>query len=194
MIGPSSADYHALFLRFIRDNHNRRGYPTRGEKIVAESYVSDEIFLSPANFTATQLYFKGFYPVHSNISLSNSFWFSYTTGRDLPWHYWASPNRFDTYLNYTTFGGTRRYELSTRNIQMASVGVQFEPFYHRFIGFDVYAGRFLDNWNLDLTNDDIVYGSSLTVGAQTILGPVKLILSESTLHDFRFELQIGYQF
>lgn len=193
-IGASELDYHAVFLRFIRDDWNRRGYPTSGKKLVVESYLSDDLLFSPLNFSSSQLYYKAFYPVHSNISITNSFWFSYTTGRDLPWHYWASPNRFDPILDSTRFGGARRYELSTRNIQMGSLGIQFEPFRHRFIGFDFYAGRFLPNWNLDFSDPDFEFAGSLSIGAQSIIGPLKFILSTSTLHNFRAEIQLGYHF
>ncbi len=193
-IGASSTDYHALFLRFIRDNFNRRGYPTSGEKIAAEGFLSDEFLLSPINFTSSKLYYRGYYDINGWLSLTNSFWLAYSTGKDLPWHYWSSPNRFDPIFDYIQFPGADRYELNSRNVQSASLGVQIEPFYHRFIGAEFFAGRFLNNWNLEFSEKDIEYGASLTVGAQTILGPLKLILSHSTLTNFSAELQIGYQF
>lgn len=194
LIGTTSEDYHSLFFRFVRDNLNRRGYPTTGGKIVLEGFLSDEFLFSPINFSSTHLYYQGFYPVHSNISLTNTFWFSYTTGRDLPWDYWSAPNRFDPLLDYTRFAGARRFELTSRNIQMGSVGIQFEPFRHRFIGFDFYAGRFLQNWNINFTDNDFIYAGSISIGAQSIIGPLKLILSTSSLHSSRAELQLGYHF
>jgi NTE family protein len=193
-IGASSENYHAVYMRFIRDNWNRKGYPTSGLKFVMESFLSDELLFSPVNFTASHIYYSGFYPVHNNISLTNTVWISYTTGRELPWHYWASPNRFDHTLDYVRFAGARRFELTTRNIQMGSIGIQFEPFRHRFIGFDFYAGRFLKNWNINLSDDDIEFAGSISVGAQSIIGPLKFIMSTSTLHTFRAELQLGYHF
>ena len=190
----SNTDYHALFFRLMRDNFNRRSFPTSGEKLILEGYLSDEIFLSPINFFSAKMYYQGMYRVADFLSLSNSFWFGYTSGNELPWHYWHSPNRYDPLYGLIRFSGASRYELSSRNIQMASAGLQFEPFYHRFIGVDVYAGRFLNDWGLDLSQNDIEYGASLTVGAQTILGPLKAIFSHSTLTNFKAELQIGYQF
>jgi NTE family protein len=193
-IGASSSDYHALFLRFIRDNFNRRGYPTRGDRVITEGFISDEFLLSPINFISGKLYYRGFYDFTDYLSLTNSFWATYSSGDDLPWHYWSSPNRFDPVFNYIQFPGADRFELNSRNVQVASLGLQAEPFYHRFIGVEFYAGRFLNQWNLDFSENDIEYGTSLTVGAQTILGPLKLILSHSTLSSFGAEIQIGYQF
>jgi len=193
-IGASEKDYHAFFVRLMRDNLNRRSYATSGEKLIMEGFLSDELFLSPLNFFSAKFYYKGLYPVTDYLSLTNSFWVGYTRGDELPWHYWNSPNRFDPLFGHIIFGGSERYKLTSRNVQMASAGFQLEPFYHRFIGLEMHAGRFLNEWNLNLNENDVDYGVSLTVGAQTILGPIKAIFSHSTLTNFNAELQIGYQF
>lgn len=187
-------DYHAGFLRFMRDRLNRKAYPTSGERLVIEGYFSDPIFLSPIQFSASRLHYTGWYPLHDNISLNNTLMIGYTTGRELPWEYWYSPNRYLSLMEMVRFSGVNRYRINSRNVQMASLGIQLEPFYHRFIGLDFYAGRFMENWNLDFNNDKPEFGVSLTLGAQTILGPIKLILSNSSLTNFHSELQIGYQF
>lgn len=190
----AESDYNALFLRFMRDRLNRKSYPSSGEKLIIEGYFSDNLVLSPINFSSSRLYYTGWYPINDIVSLNNSFMIGYTTGSELPWDYWHSPNRYHNILEMVRFGGINRYRLISRNVQMASVGVQFEPIYHRFIGFDIYAGKFMDRWNLDFNRDDIELGFSLTVGAQTVLGPIKLIFSNSSISKFNSELQIGYQF
>lgn len=190
----SDQDYHAIFLRFMRDKFNRKSYPTKGVRTIFESYVSDDFLLSQINFTSTTLYYSGWFELTDYLSLNNTLWGSYTTGRDLPWEYWNSPNRFEPYYNMIRFGGAERYEIASRNVQMISLGLQAEPFNKRFIGFDFFAARFLNNFNLKLTENDIDLGFSMTVGAQTILGPLKLIFSHSSFSGLRSELQIGYQF
>ena len=190
----TESDYNALFLRFMRDRLNRKSYPSSGERLIIEGYFSDDLFLSPINFSSSRLYYTGWYPINDTVSLNNTLMVGYTTGRDLPWDYWHSPNRYHNLLEMVRFGGINRYRLISRNVQMASLGVQFEPIYHRFIGFDVFAGKFMDRWNLDFNRDDIEVGFSLTVGAQTVLGPIKLIFSNSSISKFNSELQIGYQF
>ncbi len=193
-IRASSRDYHAFFLRFTRDRQNRRAYPTSGEKVILEGYISDQLFFSPINFTSAQFYYNTFYPVTDFLSLTNSIWIGYSYGSEIPWSYWKTPNRYDELLGHVRFGGLSRYEKMSKNIQMASIGLQLEPFRHRFIGIDVYTGRFPDRWNIDFTGEDVLYGASLTAGAQTILGPIKAILSTNTVNNFKIELQIGYQF
>jgi hypothetical protein len=126
------------------------------------------------------------------FSFRNLLFGGYSSGNELPWSSWFTVNRLDPMFGYVRFGGLERYEFDSRNIQMVSAGFQFEPIYHRFINIDYYAGRFLDEWSVNTS--DVVHGASLSVGALTILGPVSVILSSSTEHNFLAELQIGYQF
>lgn len=190
----SDSNYHAIFLRFLRDRINSKTYPTEGGRLIIEGYYSDEILLSPINFSSSKLHYARWYPITENVSFNNTLTVGYTTGRKLPWDYWQSPNRYQTLFEMVRFGGGNRYRLNSRNIQMVSLGLQIEPIYHRFVGFDVYAGRFMEKWNLIFNADDIEFGISLTVGAQTILGPLKLIISNSSISNFNSEIQIGYQF
>lgn len=187
-------NYHSLFFRFIRDRLNRKAYTTSGQKIILEGHYSNDIIFSDLNFTSSDLYFEGYYPLGNDFSITNSLWLGYTTGKNLPWEYWKVPNRYEPIYNFIRFGGVKPYEISSRNTQMASIGMQVEPFYHRFLEFNLYAGRFQEKLNFKLPSNDIEYGLSLSVGALTILGPAKIIFSTSTLNNFRADLQIGYQF
>ena len=193
-IKAAEVDYHSLFARFTYDRLNRRSYATSGEKLVINGTLSDEVFLSPTNFFSASLYYEGFYPVNPSFSVKNTFWGGYSIGGDLPWEYWFSPNRFSRHQGDIKFAGVERYQISKKNVQAASLGLQAEPIRHRFIGFDVFAGRFLDEWNLRLDQDEIETGYSITVGALTILGPVKAIFSNGSTNNYRFELQIGHRF
>jgi NTE family protein len=187
-------NYHAGYIRFMRDRLNRKSYPTQGERFVIEGFYSDPIFLSQIQFSSSRLHYTGWYPVSETVSLNNTLTVGFTTGRELPFEYWNSPNRYHNLMGMVRFSGINRYRINSRNIQMASIGIQLEPFYHRFIGLDVYAGRFMERWNLDLNHYRVEFGVSMTLGAQTILGPIKLILSNSSISNFNSEIQIGYQF
>ena len=193
-IEPTKRDYHALFARYRFDRINRKSYPTDGQKFIAEGFHSNPVFLSPLLFTSITAYWEGYYQISNNFSLRNSIYAGYTRGEELPWGYWNSPNKLHPTFGIIRFGGLDRHEISKRHIQLISIGLQAEPFYHRFIGLDLYTGRFLDEWDMDLQQKDFEFGTSLTVGALTILGPVKAIFSTSSLNRFRAELQIGYQF
>jgi NTE family protein len=193
-IEPSESNHHALFARYKFDRLNRKSYPTRGQKFILEGFHSNTIFYSPILFTSVSGYWEGHLPVTPDFSIRNTLYAGFNYGNDLPWVYWNTPNRLHPSFGYIRFGGFSRYEISKRNIQFGSFGVQLEPFYHRFIGLDIFGGRFLDEWNLDFTRPEMEYGAALTVGAQTILGPIQAIFSTSTVNSFKVELQIGYQF
>ncbi|MEX0823365.1 MAG: patatin-like phospholipase family protein [Balneolaceae bacterium] len=193
-IEPVSENYHALFARYRFDSLNRKSYTTEGQRIVAEGFYSDSKFFSPLNFTTASLHWNGFYELSGTITLKNSLYAGYSTGSELPWDYWYSPNRYESQRGFIRYGGFERYEISNRNIQIASLGLQLEPFYHRFISLDFFAGRTLDDWTFDIQPGDINFSTSLSVGALTILGPLQAILSTSKQNPFLFEIQIGYQF
>lgn len=193
-VDVTDQNYHALFARFIRDNLNRKAYPTSGRKFILEGSYSDELIFSELDFASSDFYYRGYYALNDEVSMTNSLWLGYTTGRELPWEYWKSPNRYESVYNFIRFGGIEPYQISARNVQMATFGLQFEPFYHRFIELDYYTGRFQQNMNFKLPSGEFEHGLSLSLGALTILGPAKIILSTSTVNNFKVELQIGYQF
>lgn len=193
-VEPVNEGYHAFFAKYRYDFLNRKSYPSSGHKVLAHFFYSDPLVLSPFQFSSAKFYWNGFYELTSKLSLTNSLLAGYSYGNELPWGYWYTPNIYYQDIGYLRFGGIDRYEISTPHIQMASLGIQAEPFYHRFINIDLYAGRFLDEWNLNLNENDINYGASLSLGGLTIVGPIKVILSTGTENSFQAELQIGYQF
>ncbi|MEX0661715.1 MAG: patatin-like phospholipase family protein [Balneolaceae bacterium] len=193
-IKPADNDHHSIFGRFKIDRFNRNSYPTGGQKIIADVNYSGPIIFSPMDFSRYTFLWEALYSVHDNITLRHLLFTGFTRGEELPWNLWYSVNRLDPNFGYVKFGGFNRYELTSRNVQMASVGIQLEPFYHRFLNVDMYAGRFINKWDLDFNPDSIDMGFSISVGALTILGPVKAIISSSKKHRFLGELQIGYTF
>lgn len=193
-IDPVEKGHHGLLARYRYDTHNRKAFTTSGQKIVAEGYHSNKALLSPLLFTSIQGNWEGYIQLSRDLSLRHVLFSGYTYGSDLPWNYWHTVNRYSPATGFVRIGGFDKFQITSRNIQMASIGLQAEPIYHRFLGVDFFTGRFLDNWNLNFQKRDMEYGASFTVGALTILGPIKAIFSTSTLNSFKAELQIGHQF
>ncbi|MFO7845727.1 MAG: patatin-like phospholipase family protein [Balneolaceae bacterium] len=192
IIRSSEVDHQSTFIRFMNDQLHRRYYPSNGTRLILEGTYSGEFTLSNLNYLKIGGLFEYYIPLSEDVSFRNLFYGGYSSGEELPWSAWFSPNRKDPLYGYVRFGGFERYELSTRNMQMMSAGFQFEPLYHRFLNIDYYVGRFLNEWNL--STDQIIHGASLSVGALTIIGPINIILSSSTENRFLAEIQIGYQF
>lgn len=194
LITAEKSGYHALFAKYQLDYLNRKSYPQTGHKIIANIYHSNPTFFSPIDFTSSRFYWEGHYKISEFLSLYNSVFAGYTYGTEIPLDYWNSTNRYLQDIGYLHFGGIDRYEISNPHIQVATIGLQTEPFYHRFLNISLQAGRFPENFNFDLTNDDFEFGASVSLGALTIVGPIKAILSTGTVNPFKAELQIGYQF
>jgi len=178
----------------MRDKLNRKSFPVGGRKLKFQSFVSDQVIFSPIDFSSTSFNYQVNTSLSSGLTFRNSIWLGYSTGSELPWGYWISPNRHDPFLDVLRFGGADRYQLSSRNAQVVSTGIQIEPFYHWFIGLDAFGGRFLNNWDTDLTQNDIDFSYSLSLGTLTLLGPIELILSHSRFYNFHTELHVGFRF
>ncbi len=193
-IGASADDYHAFFLRYMRDNLNRKSFPERGRKLVIETVASNPLFFSPITFTSSRFYYYGNIAITDFLTFRHGFWLGYTTGRDLPWGYWLTPNRYEPYFDVIRFGGVSQHALNSRNVQMATTGLQAEFSRNWFLGLDVYAGRFMRKWNIDVDRDSPVKAISLSIGNLTLIGPLELRLSHSSLNRFHAEVQVGYMF
>lgn len=191
-ISSSSLNHQSYYLKIVNDQFHRNAYPTSGTRLVLNGTYSGEFSFNSLEYSSLGGLFEYYIPFSPEVSFRNLLYGGYTSGDEIPWTSWFSLNRLDPVFGFTRFGGIRRYEFNTRNLQMISAGIQFEPLYHRFINIDYYAGRFLDEWSL--STDDIIHGASLSVGALTILGPIELIMSSSTENAFLAELQIGYKF
>ncbi|MEX2368571.1 MAG: patatin-like phospholipase family protein [Balneolaceae bacterium] len=190
----SDKDHHALYALLWVDSFNRRSYPTRGHRLFIQGTFSDPLFLSPLSFNEQHLYWKAWYPLQENLSIQHTLYAGRSYGEELPWSYWYSLNRQQEKIGYIRFGGYHRYELTGRNIQMLSAGIQFEIARHRFIRLDLYTGNTMDKWDWNVTELDLKTGYSLSAGILTVLGPVEAIVSGSGRYNFLFELQVGYEF
>lgn len=188
-------DHHSLFSIFKYDRLNRKSFPNSGTQAYLKGEYSNSLILSPIDYISLSGYWNSYFNLSDYFTFNTSLYSGISNGDELPWESWFSVNRFDKSFGFLRFGGFNRYELTSRNIQMASIGVRAEPIYHRFIGMDIYAGKFMEEWNfLNFDGNESEFGASLTLGALTILGPVKGIISSSTKHSLLVELQIGYHF
>lgn len=188
-------NHHSLFTLFKFDRLNRKSYPNSGTQLYFKGSYSSPLILSPVNYISLSGYWNSYFNLGKTFTLNTSLYSGISSGNELPWESWFSVNRYHKNFGFLRFGGFNRYELTTRNLQMASVGIRAEPIYHRFIGMDLYAGKFMDEWNfLKFESNELEFGASLTLGALTILGPVKGIISSSSKHSFLVELQIGHHF
>ncbi|MEX2601401.1 MAG: patatin-like phospholipase family protein [Balneolaceae bacterium] len=187
-------DHHSAYALLWVDTFNRRSYPTQGQRVYARASFSDPMFLSPLTYSTQTLYWKAWYSAADWLSIQHTLYAGRSTGTDLPWRSWYSLNRYHDLIGFARFGGYGRNELTGRNLQMVSVGIQAEIARHQFLRLDAYAGNVFDTWNWNLPENRFKTGYSLSAGILTILGPIEAIFSASSRNPFIFELQIGYEF
>jgi NTE family protein len=190
----SQTNHHAVYGKFIIDTYNRRSFPNRGQYLLIHGTFSDEIIFSPLNFNEQHFYWNQLYGLNDTFTLNHTLYLGRSFGEELPWDYWFSLNKRDDNIGMIRFGGYERYELSGRNTQMASVGVQYEFIRHRFLKFNAYFGNTFDNWNWDIRENSYRSGFSISAGILTVLGPLEFIVSTSSRNSFLYEIQIGYDF
>ncbi len=183
-----------LFGQYKLDTLNRRSFPVDGHQLFIRASLSDQLFGSDANFNEQRFYWKAWHQLFDFLSLQHTLYLGRTDGDHLPWSYWFAPNRIERPIGMTRFGGYDRYEVSGRNIQLLSAGVQVEFLRHRFIRLDLYAGNVFDEWSWNVPDNSYRTGLTLTIGALSILGPLELMLSHSAENRLIYELQIGYEF
>jgi len=194
LIPFSGQNHHSGYARLWLDSFNRSYFPTRGNSLHVQAVISDPIFFSEISFNQLSIYWKGVYSTSDHITLNHVIYLGRTVGDDLPYSYWFTLNRPTQDLGNIPFGGFKRDQITGRNIQMVSAGLQYEFFRHRFISVNTYLGNTLPKWNFDVLSNDYNVGYSLSFGAITVLGPIDAILSASSRNSFLFELQIGYEF
>jgi len=192
LIRSTDVNHQKYFILFNRDSFHRQVYPKNGARFIASSTYSGEFSLSSISYFTAGALIESYFEINNRLSVRGLIHGGYSSGSDLPWLSLYSVNRLDQDFGIVRFGGFHRYELNARNVQMVSAGFQYEPIYHRFINVDYYSGRFMNEW--DLSRDDVLHGASVSIGALTILGPLKAIFSTSTVNRFVAEVQIGYKF
>jgi NTE family protein len=194
LIPFSGQNHHSFYARFWLDTYNRLYFPTSGNSVQLKAVISDPVFLSELSFNQLSIYWKAAYPATDHLTLNHLIYLGRTVGDNLPYSYWFKLNRPTQNFGNIPFGGFKRDQLTGRNIQMVSAGVQYEFFRHRFVSINTYFGNTLPKWNFEVLSNEYYAGYSLSFGAITVLGPIEAIISTSTRNALLFELQIGYEF
>jgi NTE family protein len=86
-------------------------------------------------------------------------------------------------------------ELSGRSVQALGLGVQVALPRGLFVGARWNAARVAENWTWAPTTGDVDGGGGITVGADTLLGPVELTLMGQSLRGpFAVGVEVGRDF
>jgi len=187
-------NFHGLTGLLWLDTYDRAAFPTKGQSILISTLFSGDYILSPINFTTQKFYWNLALPLNHKITFSPTLYLGRTTGREIPAPYWFYVNDIDPWVGYIPFMGYERREIAGRNLHLASLNLQYEFAYHKFLTLTASVGNGLDHWNLNVSNNSYRTGLGISLGALTILGPLEINMSTSKAHHFLLEFQFGYQF
>ena len=86
-------------------------------------------------------------------------------------------------------------EYATQNFVTSGLGLRFEPWKDKFIFIRANGAFYNDELDKLINADEFLFGASVSVGAKTIIGPVKFNLSMNNQNKrIGVWIQVGYLF
>ncbi len=180
------------------DTFDRTIYPRRGvfAEFVAER--TDEDLGSDLSFSRVYFDWRAVIPVSRKVSLLQNLYLGRTSGDRIPPAYSFFLGGVDektTLLGKdTSFYGLEHQEKAGRHIQTFHLGVQWDALKERYVILVWNVGSTFDEWQSEIKGDRYVNGGGLTLGVDTILGPVEVTVMTSERHDFLVYFNAGYKF
>lgn len=180
------------------DTLDRKVYARRGVFVQASAETADEKALSDATFS--RFYFDGraIVPVSRKLSLLGNLYVGSSSGDDLPPAYFYFLGGVDEKVTLlgkpASFYGLEHQDHSGRHIQMVQLGAQWEAGKEMFVILSWNAGNTFDEWSVDVASNRYISGAGLTLGVDSIAGPLEATAMTSEEHDFLFYFSAGYKF
>jgi len=138
-------------------------------------------------------------PLVENLSLTNTLFAGYTSGSNIPLHYHyylGGQTRNPAFpIHQHPFMGYSAQQLRSTNLFGIRTELQFRFTNNTYIKGGWNAAHLSDSWSFDLSPDRMKYGYALSLGANTIIGPMELSLSTPNFsNDYALKIDIGYHF
>jgi NTE family protein len=180
------------------DTFDRTVYPRRGIFAQLGAEGADENMGSDASFFRAWLDWRAVVPVSRKVSVLQNLYLGTASGDEVPLAYLFFLGGVDERVTLqgkeTSFYGLKHEDKTGRHIQMFHLGFQWDALKERYLILVWNVGNVFDEWNGDISGSDYVNGGGLTLGIDTILGPVEVSVMTSELHDFLAYFSAGYKF
>ncbi len=177
-----------FFGQILMDGLNSNSFPTRGFKMIARTewtipFVENQIqfsrhFLELENRAG----FGGYSSFISQLNLGQGF------GRDLPLHYNFFMGTSQSFLGY------RRHGLRGRAMVSASFGWQYNVYPDIYITTTANSGNVFSELYDPSNFDDILYGWGLSLGWDSVIGPISVTYMGSPRNPGIVEFRAGFEF
>ncbi len=179
------------------NTYTRSFFHKRGYSASVTSEWAGHVIGSNASFTQYMFRANGHVPLSPATTLFGGAMVGVTSGTDLPAHklyrlggsneYYMFPDRHIPFL------GLEPQERFGPYVQVVTAGVQYEAIEDVYVGFQWNGGTTLSRWSVDL--DRWVKGYGIIIGAETVVGPVRLTLAGQNLNRWPdVEIDVGYRF
>ncbi|UCH83497.1 MAG: patatin-like phospholipase family protein [Candidatus Latescibacterota bacterium] len=186
-----------FFGEISLDTIDRTVFPTHGLYVRLIGEVADRGVGSDLSFTRAYLDQRAALALHPNVSLFQSLFLGASNG--------SVPSSYLFFLGHvnepialqsvnSTFYGLEFQERAGPYVQMLLLGVQwqFVPTFFLQAGWNI--GNTFEEWNTTLSTSRYINGGGLTLGANTVVGPIIFTIMTSDRHDILTYFSAGYTF
>jgi NTE family protein len=180
------------------DTLDRKVYARRGVFVQASAETADE--KAGSDVTFSRFYFDGraAVPAGRKISILGSVYVGSSSGDDLPPAYYYFLGGVDEKVTLlgkpASFYGLEHQGRSGRSIQTLQLGAQWEAGKETYVVLSWNAGNTFDEWSWDFASNRYINGAGLTLGLDSIAGPIEATVMTSDEHDFLAYFSAGYKF
>ena len=187
------------FAKLSYNTLNRPYFATRGQSFNIKSMISNESWGSISSFFQSSGQWKGTIRVFKNFNFTNSVFAGYSSTNNLPLHY-------NFYLGGLTqnpvfklrqqpFQGHATQQLRASNVIAWQSDLQYQLTNNIFLSGGIDIAHLSDNWTFNFTKNRLEFGYGISVGAITIIGPIKLSLSTPNFSEgYALKIDVGYNF
>jgi len=187
-------NFHSVYGRFWLDTYDQLHFPTSGQSILIEYNVAESFLQTSSDFTRQLVYGDWIFPAGNKISFNTTLFAGRTTGSEIPQPYWFNFMLIDRNLRTDRFVGYEDDEDAAKNLYMLGAGIQYQLDFNKFIILSGNVGNRFNKWTADKLTETNLSGLGLGIGANTIVGAVKLTASYSERNDLFVRFDIGFRF
>lgn len=185
---PGSKNFHAVVGQLLIDTYDKTVFPTSGFQTQNIGVWTGKKIYSSASFSSYQSAGMLFAPMTSKVSMIMGWRMARARGKDVPINL---QNRLG---GATIFLGLDPGERSGRYLRMYQFGFQYEIYPHRYVMLRGNVGNAANRWMGFTPKSSDVKGAGLTIGAETLLGPIEWTIMHGTEHNVLAYFNIGYHF
>ena len=187
-------NFFSIYGRFWLDTYNQLHFPTSGQSFLIEYNIAELFNAKSPDFTRQLFYGDWIFPAANRVSFNLTSFAGRSTGSELPQPYWFNFMLIDRNLRTDRFVGYEDDEDAAKNMFMFGAGMQYEFALDKYLILSGNVGNRFDKWRGSEITSTNLSGGGIGLGAETIIGAVKLTASVSERNNLFVRLDIGYRF